>query len=160
MGQYAVTIVVAALLVAVVIYQQMRTRPVNPRQQVAVPLVLALLGLFNLQHHPLTSEAAGVALAASVVTGLLFGLARGVTTQTWWSNGVLLRKGTVLTLLLWVAGIGLRLIIGVVAQREGVPVSVTSGELPLFLGVTLGAQNLLIWYRGQQAPIPRSETAV
>ncbi len=30
------------------------------------------------------------------------------------------------------------------------PTSVTTGELPLFLGLTLAAQNVLIWLRGQE----------
>src|SRR5436309_9373658 len=129
MGQYGVTIIIAALLVVFIIYQQLRTRPINPRQLIALPVVLAVLGLFNLQQHPLTAAGAS-ALVASVVTAVLFGLARGMTTQTWWANGVLMRKGTTVTLLLWIAGIALRLVIGVVARRGGVPISVTTGELP------------------------------
>jgi hypothetical protein len=158
MGQYAVTIVIAALLVVFVIYQQLRTRPINPRQLIVLPVVLIFLGLVNLQHHSLTT-AASIALVASVATAFLFGVARGLTTQTWWANGVLLRKGTTVTLLLWIAGIALRLVIGVVARRGGVPISVTTGELPLFLGLTLGAQNLVIWQRGQVAPMPQGEPA-
>jgi len=49
---------------------------------------------------------------------------------------------------LWV-----RILIGIVAGREGVPVSVTTGELPLFLGITLAAQNALIWLRAQETTI-------
>ena len=42
-----------------------------------------------------------------------------------------------------------RLGIGALAQRSGVAQSVTVGELPLFLGVTLAAQNGVIWQRAQ-----------
>ncbi|PZR98481.1 MAG: hypothetical protein DLM70_17205 [Chloroflexi bacterium] len=44
----------------------------------------------------------------------------------------------------------LHIAIGIVAGRSKVPTSVTTGELPLFLGLTLAAQNVLIWLRGQE----------
>jgi hypothetical protein len=159
MGQYAVTIVLAALLVVFIIYQQLRTRQITSRNLVAPPLILAFLGIVNLNQHPLASGAAGTALGASVLTALVFGVARGITTQIWWSEGVLLRKGTTVTLLLWVVGIGLRIVIAVVARRGGVATSVTTGEIPLFLGVTLAAQNLVIWLRGQETPLPGGKPA-
>jgi hypothetical protein len=55
---------------------------------------------------------------------------------------------------LWIISIAARLGIGAVAQRHGVAQSVTVGELPLFLGVTLLAQNLVIWRRAQALGVP------
>jgi hypothetical protein len=159
MGQYVVTIVVAVLLISFVIYQQLRTRPINARQLVVLPVILAILGIVNVNRHPPASVAADTALVASVVIALAFGIARGFTTQVWWSDGVLLRKGTWVTLALWIVGIAFRLAVGVVAQREGVSANVTSGEIPLFLGITLAAQNVLIWLRGQEVPLTRGRTA-
>jgi hypothetical protein len=69
--------------------------------------------------------------------------------------GVALRKGTTLTLLLWIADIGLR----VGMPRGGVALSVTTGGLPLFLGVTLAARNVVIWLRGREVPLPTSTPA-
>ena len=146
----AVTIALAVLLVGFVIWQQVRTRPINPRQLVIPPLILAFLGITNLSGHPPDSAAADAALAASVLTGLVFGVARGISTRVWWSNGELLRKGTTVTLVLWAVAIVVRLLITVVARRQGVAASVTTGEIPLFLGITLAAQNLLIWRRRQE----------
>jgi hypothetical protein len=96
---------------------------------------------------------------ASIAIALLVGVGRGITTHIWWSEGVLLRQGRIGTLLLWVAGIGLRVLIGIVAQRAGVATSVTTGEIPLFFGVTLAAQNVVIWLRGQATPMPRAASA-
>lgn len=160
MSQYAVTILIAALLLVFIIYQQLRTRPINPRQLVVLPAFLAFLGIVNLNQHPPSSAAAATVLGVSVVTALVFGVARGITTQIWWSEGQLLRKGSTVTLLLWIVGIGLRLVVAVVARREGVANNVTTGEIPFFLGVTLAAQNLVIWYRGQETPMPSGEPAV
>jgi hypothetical protein len=65
-----------------------------------------------------------------------------------------LRKGTGVVLLLWIVGIALRLGIAVIARHQGVATSVSTGEIPLFLGITLAAQNLVIWNRGHEMLVP------
>src|SRR5579859_7528212 len=159
MSQYAVTILIAALLLVFIIYQQLRTRSINPRQLVVLPAFLAFMGIVNLNQHPPASAAAVTALGVSVVTALVFGVARGITTQVWWSDGRRLRKGGTVTLILWIVGIGLRILIAVISRREGVATNVATGEIPFFLGVTLAAQNLVIWYRGQELPVVAGELA-
>jgi FtsH-binding integral membrane protein len=155
MGQYAFTIVIAALLLVFIIYQQVRTRSINPRQLVVLPVFLAILGIVNLDKHPPASASAGTLLAASVITALVFGAARGITTEVWWSpDREQLRKGTTVTLLLWIAAIALRIVIAIIGHREGVPTNVSTGEIPLFLGITLAAQNLVIWQRAQATSMP------
>jgi hypothetical protein len=150
-SQYVVTIVIAAVVLVFIVYQQMRSRPIQSRQLIVIPVILALLGIANLQKHPPDSTAAAVALAASVITAITFGVGRGMTLQIWRAKAVSMRKGTGATLALWVTGLALRIVIGIVADRSGVPTSVTTGELPLFLGITLAAQNVVIWLRGQDA---------
>jgi hypothetical protein len=152
-SQYVVTVAIAAVVLVFIVYQQMRTRPIQSRQLIVIPVVLALLGIANVQKHPPDSMAAAVALVASVVTAIAFGVGRGVTVQIWRRSNVAMRKGTAATLALWVIGLGLRIVIGIVAGRSGVPTSVTTGELPLFLGITLATQNAVIWLRGQEAGV-------
>jgi hypothetical protein len=65
--------------------------------------------------------------------------------RVWQEAGRLLRQGTAITVALWIISVVLRLGIGALARRAGVAESVTLGELPLFFGVTLGAQNLVLW---------------
>jgi hypothetical protein len=36
---------------------------------------------------------------------------------------------------------------------------VSTGEIPLFLGITLAAQNLVIWQRAQAPSIPGTVTS-
>ena len=153
MGQYAVTIVIAAVFLAFVIYQQMRPRSIRSRQLIVIPVILALLGVSNIAKHSPHSTAANVALGASILTAIAFGVGRGATVQIWRAGSVLMRKGTAFTLVLWVVGIALRIVIGIIAGRSGVPAGVTEGELPLFLGITLATQNALIWLRGQEGKI-------
>jgi hypothetical protein len=155
---YVVIVLVAALLVFVV-YRQMRSAPIEPRQLVIFPLILAVFGFVNLQKQPPDLIAGGVALVASVLTALLFGVARGRTTLIWRAGNVTMRKGTTTTLLLWIAAILVRVIIGGIARRAGVPLSMTAGEIPLFLGVTLAGQNAVIWQRAQAADTRRGVTS-
>ena len=150
-SQYVVTIAIAVVVLVFIVYRQMRTAPIEPRQLVILPVFLCLVGISNLQRHPPDSVAIGVALGISVLTALIFGVARGLTTQIWRSGSVAMRKGTATTLILWVVAILVRIVIGLVARRAGVPVSVTTGEIPVFLGITLAAQNVVIWIRGQEA---------
>jgi hypothetical protein len=156
---YLVIVLVIALL-AFVIYRQMRTAAIEPRQLVIFPLILAVFGFINLQKQPPDSVAGAVALAASVLTALLFGIARGQTTQIWRAGNVVMRKGTTVTLLLWIVAIVVRIVIGGAARRAGVALSVTAGEIPLFLGITLAAQNAVIWQRRQAAETGKSASGV
>lgn len=153
MSQYVVTAIVALLIVVFIIYQQMRTRTIEPRRLIVVPVILALLGLFNLQKHSPATTAADIALGASVSTAIVFGIARGMSVRIVRAGGGPVRTGTAITLLLWVAGIAVRVVIGILAGKSGVSTSVSTGELPLFLGITLAAQNALIWVRSQGAEI-------
>jgi hypothetical protein len=147
LSQYLVVVAAVALLV-LIIYRQMSTQLIQPRQLIVPPAILGIFGLYTIQGHPPNSAAAGVALGASVITALAFGVARGLTTRIWSDHGVAMRKGTTATLALWIAAIAVRIAIGLVARHTGVPYNLTVSEIPLFLGFTLAAQNVVIWLRG------------
>jgi hypothetical protein len=148
--QVIVTVILAAVILAAVIWGQMRTRLVRPHALVIVPAVLAYIGISNLMQHPPHAGSADVAIAASIVTALILGVARGAVTQVWQSERGLMRKGTALTLVLWAVLIAIRLGIAAVARAAGVDTAVTEGEFPLFVGVTLAAQNVVISLRGRE----------
>jgi hypothetical protein len=153
-AQYLPTVIIGVALVLFIIYRQLQRRPVEGRQLVVVPLVLAVLGLYNLNRQAPATSAGVTALVASLASAVAFGLARGGSTRVWQEAGTVLRQGAPLTLVLWIISIALRAGIGALAHRAGVAQSVTLGELPLFFGVTLGAQNLVIWMRAQALGVP------
>jgi hypothetical protein len=158
MNPYLVAILVVALIV-LIIYRQMRTMPVESRRLIIVPVALVVIGMYNLLKAPPHTTGAGVAFTASVVTALVFGVGRGITTHVWFENGVMLRRGTVATLALWVGAIVVRILIAVVARHSGVPLKVTTAELPVFLGITLAVQNGVVWLRAQ-ADRPSAEAGI
>lgn len=147
--QYLLFAVLAVALVLFIIYRQLRRQPMEGRRLVVVPLVLALVGLYSLSNKPPAAGAAVTALVASLVCAVILGLARGASMRVWWEAGSVLRQGGLLTLALWIVSIAVRIGIGAIAKRAGVAQSVTVGELPLFLGVTLAAQNVVLWTRAQ-----------
>jgi hypothetical protein len=145
------TALFAAALVLFIIYRQLQRRPVEGPRLVVMPLVLAVLGLYGLTQLPPATGAAVTALVASVASAVAFGLARGLSMRVWQDAGGALQQGAPLTVVLWAISFVVRVGIGAMAQRAGVAPSVTLGELPLFFGVTLGAQNLVIWRRAQSS---------
>lgn len=147
--QYLLFAVLGVALVLFIIYRQLVRQPLEGRRLVVLPLVLALLGLYSLSHKPPTTGAAVTALLVSLASAVVLGLARGASMRVWVEAGRVLRQGTLLTLALWIISLVVRFGIGALAQRSGVAQSVTVGELPLFLGVTLAAQNGVIWQRAQ-----------
>jgi hypothetical protein len=118
LNQYLVVAIAAALLVLTV-YRQMRTQPIQPRPLIVPPAILVVFGFYTIQGHPPNSAAAGVALGSSAITALAFGVARGVTTTIWLDHGGAMRKGTTTTLMLWIAAIAVRIAIGLVARHAG-----------------------------------------
>jgi hypothetical protein len=153
-SQYLPAVIIGVVVVGFIIYRQLERREIEGRRLVVLPLALALLGIFNLDKEPPASGAAVTALVASMTSAVVFGLARGVSTRVWQDPDGLMRQGTSITLGLWIISIALRIGIGAVAHRAGVSQSVTFGELPLFLGVTLAAQNVVIWMRAQALAVP------
>lgn len=147
--QYLLVAVIGVALVLFIVYRQLSRQALEGRRLVVLPLVLAVLGLYNLSHKPPSTGAALTALVISLVSAVMLGLARGASMRVWQESATILRQGVALTLALWILSFAVRLGIGALAQRAGVAQSVTLGELPLFLGVTLAAQNGVIWQRAQ-----------
>jgi hypothetical protein len=101
-------------------------------------LVIGLVELVSYgQHHRLTDG-----ILAFLAASLLFGVVRAVTVRIWRQDGRVLRQGTWLTALLWLVSIGSHLAIG--AVQHGSAAAAAGAATLAFLGVTLGAQQLVL----------------
>jgi putative drug exporter of the RND superfamily len=146
-------IVIAAVVLVWVVVRQVQARPVVPRTMFAMPAVLAVLGLLALAHdartgHGLTSsDAAWIAadLALSVVTGAV----RAPAIRLFERDGRLWRQGGPLTIALWLASIGLRAGIGVLAARAGAGTG-PGDTLLLSFGVSLAVQYAVLALRARR----------
>jgi hypothetical protein len=125
------------------IVRQFRPKPISEKTLVMLPLIGGLIGLQALARTPPDSLAAVTLISVNLALGAVLGLARGASSKVWrTSAGTWVSRGGVLTLVLWLAAVGAR--IGLAVSFPGaLPLS----ELPLFLAVTFGAQNLVLWLR-------------
>jgi hypothetical protein len=141
MGSGAALLIDTAILV-LLLYRQLTVRPLNDGR---FSVVLIGVGLVELvaygQHHRLTDGILAF-LAASLAISVLLGAVRAVTVRLWRQDGRVLRQGTWLTALLWLVSIGSHLAIG--AVQQGSTAAATGAATLAFLGVTLGAQQVVL----------------
>ena len=144
MGSAAALAIDAAILV-LLLYRQLTVRPLNDGR---LSVVLVGVGLLELvaygDHHPLTDGILAY-LAASLAISVLLGALRAVTVRIWRQGERVLRQGTWLTALLWLVSIGSHIAIG--AVLHGSEAAALGAATLAFLGVTLGAQQVVLWAR-------------
>jgi hypothetical protein len=138
-------------LIGFVLYRQMSRLPLNPRRLVLLPVLIAVFALQQLSRHPLPFDLGMVALlVASIAVSILAGLWRGTTFRVWMEAGVVMTKGTAITLIAWGVLIAIRLPIAYASHAANYPQGLVIGELLLALAVTFAAQNAVIWVRSSR----------
>jgi hypothetical protein len=147
----------ALAVLALVLYRQLRARPLDERRAYAVPLVLAVValaqgGLID-KVHPALSV---VLLAVEAVAAVGLGVMRAVTVRVWREgDGTLWRRGTAWTLAAWVVSIAVRA--AFIGAGSAAGVTFATGGVLLFLSASLLVQNLVVSVRarrlGGSAPV-------
>ncbi|MEU2867639.1 hypothetical protein ABZ769_00295 [Streptomyces olivoreticuli] len=152
-------LVIAAVVVGLVVRQQLRTRPVRRNGSLIAPVVLGLLGVAGIafgiasvvKDRPLTALPV-VLLVASLAVAAGFGLARARTVQVWRGpHGEVLRKGTAATTGLWLVSVGVHLGLGLWIDHAAGTGALGTASLYAYLAFGLGTQNLLV--RGRAATL-------
>ncbi|MEV1239854.1 hypothetical protein [Nonomuraea sp. NPDC049750] len=136
-------------VVIFVVYRQMMTRPTARNGIVYVSAALVALGLLTGGLIDTTQLALSLALVAvEAIAAVVFGAVRAATVRVWMDEaGVTWSKATPLTLLAWLASVASRVGLYFAGTALGLGVS-TSGIL-FFVGLTIGAQALLVARRGR-----------
>ena len=148
--RYLLTVVPWIAVALLVIYRQCTAQPLRGRPLIVLPVLLAVMGISNLAQQPATAPAAIAVLVANAVIASTLGLWRGSSIRVWRdATDTILRQATLLTLALWLVALALRALTATVGHASGLAGSVSVGELPLFLGITFAAQNLVVWTRAQ-----------
>jgi hypothetical protein len=138
------------LLVAVfVVYRQMRTRPTASRGVLYTSAIMVVVGVAGgglIDGRHLTISLA--LLVVEVVAALALGAVRAATVRVWRdASGVAWSKATGWTALAWLASVAVRVGMYFASVALGLTVSTTS--ILLFMGLTIGAQALLVDRRGR-----------
>ncbi|WP_137813442.1 hypothetical protein [Gandjariella thermophila] len=158
--QAVVSVAIAALVLVRVIGRQVTGSPVTARSLVLMPAVLLVIGVAGMG-NVLGSASTGALLlfGADVALLVLVGLGRGASVALGERNGTLYQRGTRLTLLLWLLTIALRVGFAFAGHLLGVDDRLAGASIALSMGLTIGAQNVAIWWRGQRLGVPMAVPA-
>jgi hypothetical protein len=148
-------VAVAALVLVRVIGRQVTGSPVTARSLVTIPVVLLAIGVAAVGDALTAASADSLLLfAVDAVVLVLAGLARGASVSLGERGGALFQRGTRLTLVLWLVTIALRVGFALGGHLLGVNDQLATASVALTMGLTIGAQNLAIWWRAQRLGVP------
>jgi hypothetical protein len=141
---------VGALIVILVLLRQVRVRPVPRLFQPRLPVVIGVIGLFEMlsyaaNHH--VSSTAWLWVAGALVVGAIgFGFLRGLSMRVWSGNGWVLRQGNALTMVLWLVSLLVHFA-GDTGQSHAGAAGLEGASFLFYLGVTLCAQSYIVHRR-------------
>jgi hypothetical protein len=148
-------ILIGVVVLVRVIGRQVTGSLVTQKSLVLMPVILLGLGVVSLSsvvHTASTGELAFLALEAVVVLG--FGLARGATVRLTRTDQGLYQKGTAATLILWLLTIALRIGTSFAAAALWPGSAVSRAAIMLTIGITIGAQNAMVYRRALAMNVP------
>ncbi|WP_433463049.1 hypothetical protein [Spirillospora sp. CA-128828] len=143
-------VLIALAVLALVLYRQLRSSPLDERRMYTVPLVLAVVGAAQGglvdKVHPALSVAL---LAGEAVAAVGLGALRAITVRLWREDdGRLWRRGTGWTLAAWLTSLAIRA--AFIGAGYAAGIKVATGGVLLFLSVTLLVQNLVVGLRARR----------
>jgi hypothetical protein len=149
----AFDLVVGGLVLLFLLYRQLRVRAV--RSTLVLPGVLALLGLYEISKyagpHPLSHATIATLVFSLLVFAIGLGAARAWTIKLWVARGQVLRQGTWVTIVFWLVAVGLHLAVDSATK-------VGAASLILYLGLSLGAQQLALRWRAHHLDLVAAST--
>lgn len=150
-----------AIILILVLLRQLRIRPVPRVFRTTLPLVVGVVGLFEVvayagDHHVSGGTWAWV-LGALAIGAVGVGALRGLSMRVWKSHQWVVRQGTPVTMALWLAS----LLVHFAADDNGGARGFEGATFLLYLGVTLAVQAYVVHLRATalEGPRPRGRTA-
>lgn len=139
-----------AVILVLVLLRQVRVRPVPRVFQPRLPIVIGVIGLFEMlsyagSHH-VSSSAWLWVLGTLVVGGIGLGVLRGLSMRVWAGNGWVLRQGNAVTMALWLVSLLVHFV-GDNGQSHAGAALLEGASFLLYLGVTLSVQSYVVHRR-------------
>ena len=145
-----VNVLVGLAVLALLLWRQLQPRRVREDGAMRLTVILLVVGVFQaypvLSGHPPTTVVV-LLLLAGLVSGAVFGTLRAYTTKLWIQDNEVWRRGTWLTLVLWLVAVGLHFGIDYLSEQQGAPAGLGSSTIVLYLAVTLGIQRFITQQR-------------
>ncbi len=140
------------VILLLVLLRQVRVRPVPRLFQPRLPIVIGVIGLFEMfsyaDNHHVSSSAWWWVLGTLAVGALGLGVLRGVSMRVWTGNGWVLRQGNAITMALWLVSLLVHFV-GDSGQSHAGAAGLEGASFLLYLGVTLCVQNYVVYRRAQ-----------
>ena len=148
----AVSLVIGLAVLAWVLVRQLSTRRLSESYRLSI--ILAIIGAWQfanfLKGHPGNPGGITEAVVGSLVLAGVFGVARAITVRVWRQGGLLLRKGTWITAILWIIAVAAHygyddLVAGHITGKNGS--SVGNATVLLYLVISLTVQQFVLLAR-------------
>jgi hypothetical protein len=142
------------VLLVWVLLRQVAVRPVRRVIRLGLPVVIGVIGLFELtsysnSHHDIASSAWVWVLGTLLVGAIGLGIVRGLTVKIWTAGNWVLRQGTPVTMALWLVSLAVHFAGDVFASHAHDGTGLESASFLLYLGLTLGVQTAVVHRRAQ-----------
>jgi hypothetical protein len=153
-------------LVILTIFMYTQVKP-GPLKGFTLPIVLGVLGLLEIaaylfgpdqlvaflkgQTHSLALQydtGVEIAIAGSLVLAAVTGLFRAPVYKIWLKDGQVWRKGTALTVILWIISLAVHLVYDAVVMQGQAYADLGDAALLLYFGVSLSVQRAALFIRG------------
>ena len=148
----AVSLVIGLAVLALVLYRQLATRRLSESYRLSI--ILAVIGVVQfvdfLKGHPGNPSGITEAVVGSLVLAGAFGVARAITVRVWRQGGLLMRKGTWITAILWIVAVAAHygyddVVAGHITGKNGS--SVGNATVLLYLVISLTVQQFVLLAR-------------
>ncbi len=151
-SQTVTELVVGVAILALLVYRQLRARPLRANQRLL--LILLVIGVIETYGYfeggKRSASAAAVALVGSLVLAVVFGAVRAFTVRIWAQDGQPWVQGNLLTAVLWVLALAAHLGFDyLVGQHKDIG-DIGNATVVLYLVASLGVQRGVMIYRAQR----------
>jgi len=150
-SQTLLYVVIGVAVLALLIYRQLRARPVRGSQRlVAILVVIGLIEAVQYMQKLHAGSAAIVALVGSLVLAAIFGAIRAATVRVWMQDGQPWVQGNLLTAALWVVAVGAHLGYDyLIGQHKDIG-DLGGATVLLYIAVSLAVQRAIVTLRAQR----------
>jgi len=142
--------VLGSIVLILVLLRQVRVRPVPRVFQPRLPLVLGVIGLFEMSSyvgdHHVSGAAWGWVVGSLLIGAVGLGLLRGLSMRVWAADGWVLRQGNALTMGLWLVSLLVHFAGDATGNHAGAA-GLQASSFLLYLGVTLSVQYYVLFRR-------------
>ena len=165
----AVSLVIGLAVLALVLFRQLATRRLSESYRMSI--IFGVIGAVQfadfLKGHPGNPGGITAAVVGSLVLAGAFGVARAITVRVWRQGGLLMRKGTWVTAILWIVAVAAHygyddLVAGHITGKNGSSVGNATVLLYLMISLTVQQFVLLARVKRQDAAgeVPTEDTQV